>query len=104
MARCLEKQPEERFESARDVAFALQAILLGRESPAASRAVKKGLGTRAARAGGIALAVVAVAALALIGGRRWIFGPPSLPKEKHLAVMRFEADGRCRTCRKSRTG
>jgi len=94
VARCLEKQPEERFESARDVSFALQAILLGRETPAAGRAVKTGLGTRVARAGGIALAVLAVAALALLGGRRWIFGPPPLPKEKHLAVMRFDADGK----------
>ncbi len=31
--RCLEKQPDERFESARDVAFALQAITDTGRSP-----------------------------------------------------------------------
>jgi tetratricopeptide (TPR) repeat protein/predicted Ser/Thr protein kinase len=96
VGRCLEKQPEERFESARDVAFALQAISVTRETVVVETPFRRGRGSRAARAGGIALAALVVAALVLFGARRWVFGPPALPKEKHLAVTRFEADGKVR--------
>jgi sugar lactone lactonase YvrE len=67
--RCLEKQPEERFQSARDVAFALPAVAMvaanGAQPPAAARGRR--LGTAAL---GAALLVLAGLAAAWTLGRR----------------------------------
>jgi tetratricopeptide (TPR) repeat protein/tRNA A-37 threonylcarbamoyl transferase component Bud32 len=92
VGRCLEKQPDERFESARDVAFALQAVSVTRETVVVEPPIRRRRGSRAARVGVIGLAAVAIAAIALLGVRHGLFGAPALPKEKHLAVMRFEAE------------
>jgi tetratricopeptide (TPR) repeat protein/TolB-like protein len=89
VARCLEKQPEERFESAKDVAFALQAIRLGRETPAAERPLRRSAGSRAVRIGAISLAAVAVATLVVVGVRSGMFGAAALPKERRVAVTRI---------------
>jgi Tol biopolymer transport system component len=68
--RCLEKRPEERFQCARDVAYALQAVPLDAGEPASR--------TRAGRLAWIAagLAGVAVLAVALRGPGR---GPAPEP-------------------------
>ena len=84
--RCLEKQPDERFESARDVAFALQAISNNEWKPPPRHKI------RWARIGAIVAVTLAVA-FALITVIRIVRAPPPLPREKHLAVMRFEAIG-----------
>jgi Tfp pilus assembly protein PilF/TolB-like protein len=89
--RCLEKEPSERFESARDVAFALEAISSGSNS--AVRLPTRSMGARLLRPG-----LVAAAGLALLVAVLGLFGvlplgrgePPPLPEELHLAVLPFE--------------
>lgn len=88
--RCLEKQPEERFESARDVAFALQAVqedapLSGSEGPRADRRPLR----RALRWGAAVAAAVGVASV-LAALQPWR-DPPALPQVAHVAVTRFAA-------------
>ncbi|PYQ55807.1 MAG: hypothetical protein DMF78_00935 [Acidobacteria bacterium] len=73
--RCLEKRPEERFQSARDVAFALEAV-----SAAASSVALTGRERSwppSAMAAVIALAVLAVAAVALLAVRHRSAPPAS---------------------------
>jgi tetratricopeptide (TPR) repeat protein len=91
--RCLEKQPGERFDSAHDVAFALQAVSMVRDAPVASRRARAGARTYAIRAGAVVLAAGAIAAVAALGARRGWFGGLPLPREKHLAVVAFKAEG-----------
>jgi tetratricopeptide (TPR) repeat protein len=91
--RCLEKQPAERFDSAHDVAFALQAVSLVRDAPVVTRRAGATARSSALRGGAIVLAVGAIAAVAAFGVHRGWFGALPLPKEKHLAVARFEAEG-----------
>ncbi|MEX1311473.1 MAG: serine/threonine-protein kinase, partial [Candidatus Sulfomarinibacteraceae bacterium] len=90
--RCLEKQPDERFQSARDVAFALQAIsTTERTSPVAIAIERRRARWR--RIGASAVAVLALVAAAVVWiqlGRR---PPPPLPQDKHVAVFRFAAVG-----------
>ncbi len=90
--RCLEKQPEERFESARDVAFALQAAQLTAETVVAERPAARHARSRATRLTAAGLTAAAIAAVALLVVRPAVFGAAALPKDKHLAVTRFEAD------------
>ncbi len=90
--RCLEKQPGERFESARDVAFALQATsTTDRTSPVdadteSRRAKRRRIGAGLAVAVALLLATVAAVQLGLRG-------PPPLPNEKHVSIFRFTAIG-----------
>jgi Tol biopolymer transport system component len=75
--RCLEKQPDERFQSARDVAFALEALAGGASSSAvaASGGVPAvAAAPRAGRRSGPLLAIVAVAAAAGGFGLREMLG------------------------------
>jgi Tol biopolymer transport system component len=73
--RCLEKRPEERFQSARDVAFALQAVPLD-SGPAPARAAGRwGSARRAALAAAAAIAAVTATVAALRAGR----AAPPLP-------------------------
>jgi hypothetical protein len=96
--RCLEKRTGERFQSARDVGFALEAVSLG-STTAASPALAAGSATprwpwvAAALAGGLAL----LAAGYLAGGRS---RAPELPRYTQvtfrrglLAAARFAPDG-----------
>src|SRR6202007_2900339 len=73
--RCLEKNPEQRFQSAKDLSFAL-ASLSGADSSAAAKVVAAGPRDRSAlwKAVAIALAVVA-----MCGAVAWFFAarPPS---------------------------
>jgi TolB-like protein/Tfp pilus assembly protein PilF len=64
--RCLEKKPAERFQSAEDVAFALQAISESAEGPAASAASPGRRRARAAGAAALALAALLAVGLAVL--------------------------------------
>jgi eukaryotic-like serine/threonine-protein kinase len=86
--RCLEKQPEERFESARDVAFALQAAQLTAETMVAERPIGR-RHSRAARFGAIGLVTAAAAALVLLVLRQTVFGAPALPRERRVVVTQI---------------
>ena len=98
MRRCLEKRTGERFQSARDVGFALEAVSLGSTTAAAPALAAGSAAPRwpwvaAALAGGLAL----LAAGYLAGGRR---RAPELPRYTQvtfrrglLASARFAPDG-----------
>ena len=90
--RCLEKQPGERFESARDVAFAVQALADSRDSDPGvnlppSLAARR---WRMARYFFFAAAVAAVTVAAGMGFRSVRASPVQLPESKHLAVLAFD--------------
>ena len=84
--RCLEKAPEERFQSARDLSFALEAISAGTDGPARdpSPSPSTMTTTTAARAG-IGKVLVGLVALALViggsfsAGRSTVKAPASAP-------------------------
>lgn len=80
--RCLEKRPEERFQSARDLSFALSA-LSGSDTSAAARAVNAPGKMRWLPWAGVGLAMVAVAAVT------WFLARPSEPR----ARMQFSLAG-----------
>ncbi len=91
--RCLEKEPEQRFSSARDVKFAIEAL-----SGSTSTAAQIRLGTRRPRwlwpaAAAALLAAAALAALALTWfrpapARRMHFAIPVRGEVSHLALSR----------------
>jgi len=91
VGRCLEKSPDERFESARDIAFALKAMS-GRYASVSSTFEMVPLQSRSPRrwfaAAGVTLAALAAAAF---GYQAWL--PDPLPEVKQIAVARFEAEG-----------
>jgi Tol biopolymer transport system component len=70
--RCLEKRAEERFQSSRDVAFALEALsaLSGRMPAGAGAAIPLGR-RRVLRGLGLILAVAVLASLGVFASRRW---------------------------------
>lgn len=87
--RCLEKEPDERFESARDVAFALEALSDDRVPSQSVPSIRTPRLMQHLRAGMIGAAVVVVA---LVGWNLLENRMPSaaaLPETKHLAVMDF---------------
>jgi Tol biopolymer transport system component len=98
LRHCLEKSPEERFQSARDLAFALEA-LSGASDPAyprAALAASAGRKTRLAAAVGGALIVAT--ALGAVAAKSWWTAPP--PRFKALTFRagtvlsaRFSPDG-----------
>jgi tetratricopeptide (TPR) repeat protein/TolB-like protein len=88
--QCLEKRPEDRFESAHDLAIALRAVS---DSEVSTPAVMPDLvpksRMRAVLVGLVALAVVALATWKVV---TWSVGP-ALPDRIHIAVLPFEAVG-----------
>jgi serine/threonine-protein kinase len=88
--RCLEKQPDERFESARDVAFALQAITDIGRSPNAIRQEELHRTKRRRVLAGLtaASAVLALAAISY----QVVRAPPRLPEDKHLVMLPFSVN------------
>ncbi len=86
--RCLEKNQEQRFQSAKDLSFAL-ASLSGADSSAAAKVVAAGPGDRSAvwKAVAIALAVVAVC-----GAVAWFFAPRPAAKARMQFAIRLEAE------------
>lgn len=89
--RCLEKQPEQRFQSAKDLAFALDA-LTGTSSKSAPHAAVPDIKDRAARPGWIAVAATSVLSLALGAAIVWFLrpGPPPPPAFKKVSFHRGE--------------
>ena len=86
--RCLEKRPEDRFESAHDLAIALQAITGESDwRPPNPRPPVRRRSLRLAIAG--AAIVIAVATLWMLSRRHT---PPPLPDVKRLAVLPLEAE------------
>jgi Tol biopolymer transport system component len=73
--RCLEKQPEQRFQSAKDLAFALEA-LTGTTTRSAANAVIPGP-TRAP--GWLPVAIAFAVALAVGAALAWFLHPPPVP-------------------------
>lgn len=90
--RCLEKDAADRLESARDLAFALEAI---NESRSVSGRVLRRPPLWTRRGFRIAVGSAAIGALAILGGQALInhlTAPPSLPHELHVGVPAFEID------------
>ncbi|HSL16419.1 MAG TPA: protein kinase [Methylomirabilota bacterium] len=93
ISRCLEKEPGERFESARDVAYALDTLSEDRapSRPQPGARVRR-LGRRLWPAAlGAAVAIAALLGWRLVSSRLPV--TPELPELKHLAVLDFEAEG-----------
>ena len=86
--RCLEKNPDERFHSAHDLALALRAA--GAVPSGAMEAVQIQRPPRWRTSAVAAVIIMAVAAGALIAQR--LLAPPPLPGRIHLSVLPFTAD------------
>jgi serine/threonine-protein kinase len=88
--QCLEKRPEERFESAHDLAFMLRAV-----SASMSSAPAMTVGRQPKTALRLIPSVVVLAAVAAIavwwGMTR--YATPTLPEQTRIAVLPFEAVG-----------
>jgi Tol biopolymer transport system component len=97
--RCLEKRPEERFQSARDLAFAMDAVS---GTSAASAVQMDTSGTHAGvrwRWAAVAIALIVVAGVGALVGRQSI-GSPAVPTFQALTIRpgtvfsaRFAPDG-----------
>jgi serine/threonine-protein kinase len=87
--QCLEKDPAERFESARDLGHMLRAVSdTGEVTKVVPVVPKKRAWIR------LALVAAVVAVAALVGWKVVDFQPaPPLPEAKHIAVLPFEAAG-----------
>ena len=97
LRHCLEKRPDERFQSARDVAFALEAISSG-EATGSGVALARPLSKRRRMAVLLAASIVAAAGLGVIAGNRLGEAPP--PSFRQLTFRlggissaRFTPDG-----------
>ena len=95
--RCLEKEPAERFQTARDVGFALEALSQATDSTASGTAGCGALGGAPARrftarslARGVALVGLGVAAAA---GLRWLLAPPPVPRIVNYRPLTGGAQG-----------
>ena len=89
--RCLAKDRDERFESARDIAFALRALSGSRSSIGPLRAYRLRRARRHLAAAAVGAALVAAVVLAWQLAPQWLPTTPPLPEQKHLAVMQFDS-------------
>ncbi len=85
--RCLEKSPAERFQSARDVAFALEAVSGDSSTAVAAETTKVGR-RRFLSWGAVALPAAAAGALGYLAGRRRGLDAPPRPSFKRLTFRR----------------
>ena len=96
---CLEKNPKERFQTARDVAFALETLSGSNVSSNAVSAIDLPPGRRWMWPAALVLAIVAAAAAGAIVNRRFASAPASLVFEKKtwdtmwVTNARFGPDG-----------
>jgi hypothetical protein len=97
--RCLEKQPEQRFQSAKDLAFALEALTGTSSRTAPQTAIKGRLGTSR----WVAIAIVALLGLAAGAAIAWYLkpgaaAPPSFTRVSfhrgEVLRSRFAPDGK----------
>ena len=99
--RCLEKQPEQRFQSASDLAFALDALSSVSGSGAATALAAPTTRNSGGRAGWVAAAMASVAALALgaaYARRAPVENPevpPSVRSSHVIPTLRSARRGRC---------
>ena len=94
IARCLEKSPDERFESARDIAFAINALSGPQPVPSGVWGTLEAKPEPRLRRSWIAVAItiaIVVSAGAILGVREWAH--QSLPEIKQISVARFEPVG-----------
>ncbi len=95
--RCLEKRPEDRFDSAHDLALALRAV--GDASVWSGKSdhrIERPVPRSRVLAGGAVAALVVVAVLVIWGlGRVSVDhgGWSTLPEDRHVLVLPFESDG-----------
>src|ERR1700683_3475500 len=80
--RCLEKQPEQRFQSAKDLAFALEALSGTSSRTAPETAIKGRTGTSRS----VVVAVVAALCLALGAAIAWYLKPGAAPPPSFARV------------------
>ena len=85
--QCLEKDPEERWQSARDVMHELKWIAVSAPASAGSAAPAEPVSRRRERFAWIAAGVMAVAALAI--GAFALLAPGGRPEQSESALMRF---------------
>ena len=96
--RCLEKAPERRFQSASDLAFAIEALSGTSSSTIAPPAVSAPLIFRRRAAWITAAAILAVAAIAFVSGVKFATKPPPVFKQLafgpgYVSSARFTPDG-----------
>lgn len=85
--RCLRKEPGQRFQSARDLGFALEQALAAEGKAPQARAPRQ-IASRT----WLALAAAAVAAIVLVGLRRAVFRPAPIGKGT-VAILPFTVRG-----------
>jgi len=89
--RCLAKQPETRFESARDVAFALEAIsTVSRHDSTTGPEHSTALGRRLVSVAAAAVTIAAFATVIVGGARRFLAPLPTVPHPLRISVAPFQ--------------
>jgi eukaryotic-like serine/threonine-protein kinase len=83
--RCLEKQPEQRFQSAKDLAFALEA-LTGTSSKSAAHAAVAGAPEKSGKFRWLPFSAVAAIALAAGAAIAWYLHPTAPPAPTFLRI------------------
>ncbi len=92
IARCLEKSADERFESARDIAFAIKALSGPHSVPSGVWGEIEDQKPRRFRGAWLAVPIVILALIGVFLGMRY-WTPEPLPEVKQISVVRFEAVG-----------